>query len=63
MAVAAAEEMPNDSSDPVGVQDDKLEHANRQIEALNSQIHELELQRGSSWALGLSDEPPPGYTE
>jgi hypothetical protein len=62
-AVAAAEEMPNDSSDPVGVQDDKLEHANRRIEALNSRIRELELQRGSSWALGLSDEPPPGYTE
>jgi len=39
---------------------DKLESAIRQIEALNSRINELELQQ-SSWALELSDEPPPGY--
>jgi len=37
---------------------DKLESAIRQIEALNSRINELELQRRS---LELSDEPPPDY--
>ncbi|KAJ7917139.1 hypothetical protein B0H13DRAFT_340729, partial [Mycena leptocephala] len=44
----------------LGVQ---IEHAIRQIEGLNNRIHELERQRRSSWALGMSDEPPPGYTE
>ncbi|KAJ7499794.1 hypothetical protein FB451DRAFT_1430182, partial [Mycena latifolia] len=42
---------------------DKLERAIHQIEALNARIIELERQRRSSWALGRSDDPPPGYTE
>ncbi|KAJ7605052.1 hypothetical protein DFH06DRAFT_1150724 [Mycena polygramma] len=40
-----------------------LESAIREIAGLNNRIRELELQRRSSWALGLSDDPPPGYTE
>jgi hypothetical protein len=61
---AAGEDSVNNPSDAdsLGVQD-KLEHAIRQIEGLNNRIHELEGQRRSSWALGRSDEPPPGYTE
>ncbi|KAJ7894584.1 hypothetical protein B0H13DRAFT_837101 [Mycena leptocephala] len=61
---AAVEDSVNNPSnvDSLGVQD-KLERAIRQIEGLNNRIHELEGQRRSSWALGRSDEPPPGYTE
>ncbi|KAJ7508442.1 hypothetical protein B0H11DRAFT_1965021 [Mycena galericulata] len=40
----------------------KLQRAVEQIEALNSRIQEMERQRRSSWALGRSDDPPPGYT-
>ncbi|KAJ7877456.1 hypothetical protein B0H13DRAFT_2053838 [Mycena leptocephala] len=58
---AAGEDSVHDA-DSLGVQD-KLERAIRQIEGLNNRIHELERQRRSSWALGRSDEPPPGYTE
>ncbi|KAJ7447266.1 hypothetical protein FB451DRAFT_1188446 [Mycena latifolia] len=50
---------PSDSLEVQG----KLEHAIQQIEALNARIHELEGQRRSSWALGRSDESPPGYAE
>ncbi|KAJ7438663.1 hypothetical protein B0H11DRAFT_2254476 [Mycena galericulata] len=32
-------------------------------EMLTARIHELETQMESPWALGLSDEPPPGYTD
>ncbi|KAF8173183.1 hypothetical protein K438DRAFT_1772282 [Mycena galopus ATCC 62051] len=32
-------------------------------EALSARIRELEAQMESPWALGLSDEPPPGYSE
>jgi hypothetical protein len=53
--------IPSDS-DLLGVQV-QLERAIRQIEGLNDRIRELEHQRRSSWALGLSDEPPPGYTK
>ncbi|KAJ7146370.1 hypothetical protein C8R44DRAFT_973180 [Mycena epipterygia] len=59
-------EPTNAAGDPdslEGQDRDRLERAIRQIEALNSRIHELEHQRRSSWALGRSDEPPPGYTE
>ncbi|KAJ7757630.1 hypothetical protein B0H16DRAFT_1537262, partial [Mycena metata] len=41
--------------------DERLERAIQQIEALNDRIRELERERRSSWALGLSDEAPPGY--
>ncbi|KAJ7615588.1 hypothetical protein FB45DRAFT_864587 [Roridomyces roridus] len=34
-----------------------------QIAAQESQIRELQAQLSSPWALGLSDEPPPGYSE
>ncbi|KAJ7157248.1 hypothetical protein C8R46DRAFT_422541 [Mycena filopes] len=47
-----------------GVEDrDTLAGAMQQIRDLNDRIRELERQRRSSWALGLSDEPPPGYIE
>jgi len=61
---AAGEDSVNNPSDAdsLGVQD-KLERAIRQIEGLNNRIRELEDQRRSSWALGRSDAPPPGYTE
>ncbi|KAJ7757627.1 hypothetical protein B0H16DRAFT_1689619 [Mycena metata] len=42
---------------------ERLEQALRQIETLNDRIRELERERRSSWALGLSDEAPPGYIE
>jgi len=62
-ASAEGDETANaDDAESLGVKD-KLESANRQIEALNNRIRELEMQRRSSWALGLSDEPPPGYSE
>ncbi|KAJ6572464.1 hypothetical protein DFH09DRAFT_407253 [Mycena vulgaris] len=35
----------------------------QQIQALQMQIHTLKLQLQSQWALGLSDDPPPGYLE
>ncbi|KAJ7146372.1 hypothetical protein C8R44DRAFT_973181 [Mycena epipterygia] len=54
---------PADTAGDPEDRDDKLERAIRQIEALNSRIHELERQRRSSWALGRSDEPPLGYTQ
>ncbi|KAJ6541718.1 hypothetical protein B0H19DRAFT_322450 [Mycena capillaripes] len=42
---------------------DRLDRAVREIEGLNNRIRELEQQRSSSWALGQSNELPPGYTE
>ncbi|KAJ7142997.1 hypothetical protein C8R44DRAFT_196227 [Mycena epipterygia] len=33
-----------------------------ELEAARARIHELEAHMNSEWALGLSDEPPPGYT-
>ncbi|KAF7347292.1 hypothetical protein MVEN_01484500 [Mycena venus] len=63
-AVAAEkdEPAPTDNPELPGVQV-QLERANQQIEELNTRIRELEMQRRSSWALGLSDDPPPGYFE
>ncbi|KAJ7148019.1 hypothetical protein C8R46DRAFT_1128903 [Mycena filopes] len=43
--------------------DQRLERAVQQIEELNGRIRDLEHQRRSSWALGLSDAPPPDYIE
>ncbi|KAF7362311.1 hypothetical protein MVEN_00577700 [Mycena venus] len=64
---AAAEENESanvDDPESFGVEDKLLlERALREIEELNNRIRELEMQRRSSWALGLSDEPPPGYSE
>ncbi|KAJ7608756.1 hypothetical protein FB45DRAFT_1067242 [Roridomyces roridus] len=41
----------------------KLQRALQEIEGLNERIREMEQQRGSDWALGLSDELPPEYSE
>ncbi|KAJ7148022.1 hypothetical protein C8R46DRAFT_1231582 [Mycena filopes] len=54
---------PDDSNSPANDQRLQLERAIRQIEELNGRIRDLERQRRSSWALGLSDAPPPGYIE
>ncbi|KAJ6495895.1 hypothetical protein DFH09DRAFT_1205332 [Mycena vulgaris] len=40
-----------------------LESAQRQNEMLRRRIRELEEQQHSDWARGLSDQPPPGYSE
>ncbi|KAJ7702777.1 hypothetical protein B0H17DRAFT_1042981 [Mycena rosella] len=40
-----------------------LESARRQNDILRRRIRELEEQQQSDWARGLSDEPPPGYSE
>ncbi|KAJ6521153.1 hypothetical protein DFH09DRAFT_1426074 [Mycena vulgaris] len=40
----------------------QLETARQRNEALVARIQELEGQLQSAWALGLSDDPPPGYT-
>ncbi|KAJ7827726.1 hypothetical protein B0H13DRAFT_2119149 [Mycena leptocephala] len=40
-----------------------LQQARRQNEALQERIRALEGQLQSQWALGLSDEAPPGYLE
>ncbi|KAJ6479180.1 hypothetical protein DFH09DRAFT_1313098 [Mycena vulgaris] len=40
----------------------QLAAARERNEALAARIRELETQMHSEWALGLSDEPPPGYT-
>jgi hypothetical protein len=40
---------------------DRAEDA-RQIEMMKQQIALLQAQQQSSWAQGLTDEPPPGYT-
>ncbi|KAJ6461926.1 hypothetical protein C8R47DRAFT_104186 [Mycena vitilis] len=40
-----------------------LAQARQQNEALQERIRALEQQLQSQWALGLSDEPPPGYLE
>ncbi|KAJ7045115.1 hypothetical protein C8F04DRAFT_524215 [Mycena alexandri] len=58
-APSPSEELPTISSDfnSSNPADEKLEHAIRQIEALNGRICELELQRGSSWQ---SDDRPLG---
>ncbi|KAJ7451390.1 hypothetical protein FB451DRAFT_707535 [Mycena latifolia] len=43
--------------------DGALDEANQRNEALQKRIRVLETQLRSQWALGLSDEPPPGYLE
>lgn len=40
-----------------------LEQARQQNHALQERIRVLEGQLNSQWALGLSDDPPPGYIE
>ncbi|KAF7335753.1 F-box domain-containing protein [Mycena venus] len=50
--------VPGSELDSVG-----LAQARLQNEALQQRIQALEEQLQSHWALGLSDEPPPGYLE
>ncbi|KAJ7146453.1 hypothetical protein C8R44DRAFT_757511 [Mycena epipterygia] len=64
-ATAPAEVEPVDNPEDPHLREvqNRLECAIREIEALNGRIHELERQRRSSWALGLSDEHPPEYVQ
>jgi hypothetical protein len=59
------EQKPADADAPESrvVLENALERALREIEELNNRMQELETQRRSAWALGLSDEPPPCYYE
>ncbi|KAJ7852786.1 hypothetical protein B0H14DRAFT_2759332 [Mycena olivaceomarginata] len=58
-SVTSRSEAPSGSEvDSVG-----LAQARLQNEALQQRIQALEEQLQSQWALGLSDEPPPGYLE
>ncbi|PFH51669.1 hypothetical protein AMATHDRAFT_58420 [Amanita thiersii Skay4041] len=41
----------------------EMEALREQIRALRTQIDYLQAQQQSDWALGLSDEPPPAYTQ
>ncbi|KAJ7608755.1 hypothetical protein FB45DRAFT_379557 [Roridomyces roridus] len=43
--------------------ENRLQRALEEIEGLNLRIQELERQRESDWALGLTDEYPPEYVE
>jgi len=45
----------------VSLHSDRAEDA-RQMEMMREQIAMLQEQQQSSWAQGLTDEPPPGYT-
>ncbi|KAJ7124626.1 hypothetical protein C8R43DRAFT_958677 [Mycena crocata] len=41
----------------------QLQTAREQLQMQAARIHELENHMDSEWALGLSDEPPPGFSE
>jgi hypothetical protein len=41
----------------------ELDAARQRNEELLARIRDLEAQMESAWALGLSDEPPPGYSD
>ncbi|KAJ7500881.1 hypothetical protein B0H11DRAFT_1994781 [Mycena galericulata] len=65
MAAASQTTSGSDAMSSSGSEGDTggLEQARRQNEALQERIRALEGQLQSQWALGLSDEPPPGYLE
>ncbi|KAJ6556830.1 hypothetical protein DFH09DRAFT_1164562 [Mycena vulgaris] len=54
---------PTDPSVEIVTTPADLESAQRQNEMLRRRIRELEQQQQSDWARGLSDQPPPGYSE
>ena len=41
--------------------DSEMVSMREQIRQISSQIEQLQRERSSDWALGLSDEPPPAY--
>ncbi|KAJ6496066.1 hypothetical protein C8R45DRAFT_984878 [Mycena sanguinolenta] len=51
-----------DSND-AGTDSDAMSELRQRNEVLAARIRELEGHMNSPWALGLSDEPPPGYSE
>jgi hypothetical protein len=55
---ATSDFLSGSESDSLG-----LQQAKQQNEALQERIRALEEQLNSQWALGLSDEPPPGYLD
>ncbi|KAJ7477966.1 hypothetical protein B0H11DRAFT_1285061 [Mycena galericulata] len=46
-----------------GSESDAMARLRAQNETFAARIRELETQMESPWALGISDEPPPGYSE
>jgi len=54
---------PNNGTGPHSDGEGTLEQATHQNETLQMRIRTLESQLESQWALGLSDEAPPGYLE
>ncbi|KAJ7477939.1 hypothetical protein B0H11DRAFT_2281164 [Mycena galericulata] len=46
-----------------GFESDAMARLRAQNETFAARIRELETQMESPWALGISDEPPPGYSE
>ncbi|KAJ6556831.1 hypothetical protein DFH09DRAFT_1280237 [Mycena vulgaris] len=66
---AVAGSAPSDAANPAdgGVETATTpadsESTQRQNEILRRRIRELEEQQQSDWAQGLSDQPPPGYSE
>ena len=41
--------------------DSEMVSMREQIRQISTQIEQLQRERSSDWALGLSDEPPPAY--
>lgn len=57
-SATTSDSLSGSEGDSVGLQQAKLQN-----EALQERIRALEGQLNSQWALGLSDEPPPGYLD
>jgi len=60
---ASASSVPSESVSASETDSAGLQQARQQNEALQERIRALEGQLNSRWALGLSDEPPPGYMD
>ena len=54
---------PGSSTSDVGRREteNEMETMREQIRQLKTQIEQLQSERSSDWALGLSDNPPPAY--
>ena len=55
--------VPGSSTSDVGRQgmENEMETMREQIRQLRTLIEDLQSERSSDWALGLSDDPPPAY--
>ncbi|KAJ6581111.1 hypothetical protein B0H19DRAFT_492965 [Mycena capillaripes] len=61
MSSHSAESSALSPTSAASTHDSDLERSRQQNDALQSRIVQLEAQLQSAWALGLSNEPPPGY--